>query len=139
VTLNLNFDPAQYPDRDVAIRAFRGPLKAMVARGEWRWGNPEHLVFLLGELAKNTFDHSEGIGILDVGVLDPDSISYLDTGKPFDWTYWSQPGLSSKPESGVNAGLGLTYLLDEEAKTGMALRIRRTDAGTEFKFVAIRR
>lgn len=132
VTLHLEFDPAKHPDRDAAIRSFREPLKMMAARGDWPHGNPQHVVFLLGELAKNTFDHSEGVGLLDV---TPGEITYIDSGKPFDWAYWSKEGRSSKPAGGVNAGLGLAHLF-AEAQTGYELRVRRTAAGTEFKFVA---
>lgn len=136
MAFHLSFDPADYPERDAAIHTFRAPLKAMVAQGLWRHGNPHAMVYLLGELAKNTFDHSNGIGLLSLTSWAHE-ITYLDTGKAFDWAYWCQPGVSSKPLGAGNVGLGLAHILTRDAKVGYSLSVQRTEAGTEFKFTSV--
>lgn len=135
--LHIEFSPRDYADREAALRAFRGPLKLFALQRNNGFVNPTQLVYLLSELAKNTYDHSTGIGILDIHLPSNAHsllVTYLDTGEPFDCEHWAQPGLSTKIGNGTNLGLGLWHVCNGAAGVGCRLAISRIETGTEFRF-----
>jgi ABC-type transporter Mla MlaB component len=57
------FSPRAYPNRQDALDSFSRSLKSFMALDKPRTFNHEQIIKVFIELAKNTFDHSNGIGI----------------------------------------------------------------------------
>ena len=97
----------------------------------------EQLVAILLELVKNTFDHSTGIGVLELQLPSKDMplvAIYRDTGQPFDLEAYSAPGVSTKAGNGVNFGLGLMVVKQGAISAKFDFSVKRTEGATEFRF-----
>lgn len=135
--MHFAFIPVKYADRQLALKDFSRAVKAALRQDVDRTFNHEQLMLMLLELAKNTFDHSSGIGILNMQLPAagmPLSVNYQDTGEPFDWAACSAPGLSAKAGNGVNFGLGLAIVRQGCSCTGISLTVERLKSCTEFRF-----
>ena len=132
--LHIEFMPDRREDRAATLTGIRNAIKAAVRQNRPRTFNQEQLAMMLIELAKNTFDHSTGIGILDMQFPDagrPMLVTYRDTGAPFEWN--TETGVSSKAGNGVNMGLGLSFVRQSAAAAGFELSIARVNDATEFR------
>ena len=132
----LEFTPCNFTDRQSAINQFIREVKLIVRSEYPRTFNHEQLVLVVLELIKNTYDHSNGVGVLSIEMPTETTgllVSYIDTGEPFDIDYGSLPGVSSKLGNGINFGLGLPLIVYGTRGAGFDLEIKNTDNGTEFK------
>ncbi|PCJ20775.1 MAG: hypothetical protein COA96_15715 [SAR86 cluster bacterium] len=81
------FIPHAHANRQEALIAFSNQLKSTFQLDSPRSFNHEHMITILIELAKNTLDHSNGIGILGIrihsGAMNNRKIriTYCDTGE----------------------------------------------------------
>jgi hypothetical protein len=135
--MHFSFIPEQYVDRPAALKAFSQTVKGALRQDSGPSFNHVQLMLMLLELAKNTFDHSHGVGILNLQLPSPSVplfVSYLDTDAAFDWNTSAQFGHSSKAGNGVNYGLGLGIVRQGCAAAGLALTVERLESGTEFRF-----
>lgn len=135
--MHFTFIPGKYADRQIALKDFSSAVKAAIRQDVHRTFNHEQLMLMLLELAKNTFDHSSGMGILNMQLPAADmplSVNYQDTGEPFDWDEASALGQSAKAGNGVNFGLGLAIVRQGCSHIGIKLTVARLESGTEFRF-----
>lgn len=135
--MRIEFIPSLHASRQDALNDFSRKIKLVVKQDSPRTYNHEQMVTILLELAKNTIDHSKGIGILAYSVPSegrPLVLSYIDTGDAFDWVLNGQPGVSSKVGNGVNYGMGLTLIVEGAAGAGFDLVVERVGEATRFKF-----
>lgn len=135
--LHFTFDPGHLVSRELALKGFSTAVKAALRRAEPQTLNHQQLMLMLLELAKNTFDHSTGVGVLDLQMPGPGQVfraCYRDGGAAFDWQACSQPGYSAKAGNGVNFGLGLALLQQGSEAMGLNLVITRREDCTEFLF-----
>jgi ABC-type transporter Mla MlaB component len=81
------FCPKSHANRQEALNSFSRSLKKFMARDSPRMFNREQIISVLLELAKNTFDHSSGVGVAGLRtVLGPDKVKkmqfvYCDSGQ----------------------------------------------------------
>ena len=135
--MKIAFIPENYPSRQLALNDFSRQVKAIVRSEEPRTFNHEQVVAMLLELAKNTFDHSSGSGLLTLQMPAdglPVSFTYMDTGAAFDWEASSALGVSEKLGNGVNFGLGLAIVRQGALGAGFELSVEHADGSTQFKF-----
>ena len=131
---NTEFRPDRHSDRQMQINNFSQAVKAIIRQDQPRSFNHEQIIVMLLELAKNTFDHSNGIGHLEIRWDDPLQISYGDTGAAFDVDVCSRFGVSQKIGNGINFGMGLPLIMSGAKGAGFKLYIQRLNNATEFKF-----
>ena len=84
----IEFIPSYYIERQLAINDFSKKIKSIIRQDNPRTFNHEQVVVILLELAKNTFDHSNGIGIVEINIsyeFKSILLKYKDTGKQFDY------------------------------------------------------
>ena len=81
------FNPKSYANRQEALNSFSRSLKSHIRQDRPRIFNHEQIIKTFIELAKNTFDHSDGVGI--AGLLKTNNLDntktiqfvYCDTGE----------------------------------------------------------
>jgi len=135
--MTINFTPDRRINRQFVIDEFSSSVKAIIYQDNPRSFNHEQVIKILIELAKNTYDHSNGIGILTIQLPKLSEllcISYQDTGGEFDVKSSSKFGVSKKIGNGVNYGMGLPLIVVGATGAGLHLSIQRTNNYTEFKF-----
>lgn len=135
--MQIEFIPHNYPTRQLAINDFSQKVKNVICQDSPRSFNHEQMIVMLLELAKNTFDHSNGIGILGMQLPStnrPVLITYKDTGCPFNWEANSILGVSSKVGNGINFGTGLALVQQGAIGAGFELSIERIEKFTQFQF-----
>ena len=133
---HIKFNPGSCLDRQTALIEFSRSIKSIVRQEKPRTFNHEQLFIILIELAKNTFDHSTGVGMVDIKMPDaiaPLFVIYRDTGPEFDWKFSSAYRPSSKAGNGINFGMGLVLIASAAEGAGFDLDISRSDEFTEFK------
>lgn len=132
----LDFDPRAHADRVAALSHLGRALKSLVRQHVSRQFSHEMLVMAIQELAKNTFDHSNGVGQVELelpSATTPLVVVYRDYGAPFDWAANAQLGLTSKPSNGINAGMGLALIERCAESLGCELTVVRTVDCTEVR------
>jgi len=164
-TLNSNefqkiilFNPKDRLNRQEALNSFSRSLKSHMRRDRPRTFNHEQIIKTFIELAKNTFDHSDGFGI--AGLLKNNNSKtfqfvYCDTGKgicqnvrkflressdpskraraekngSMDILHDAlQPGFSTKSGNGINHGMGLTLIAQGAMGCGFDLLLRDAES-----------
>jgi anti-sigma regulatory factor (Ser/Thr protein kinase) len=132
--VHVEFNPDRSVPRDKALGDVRRAIKDAIRQNRPRSFNQEQLALMLMELAKNTFDHSAGVGLLDMQLPVADKpllVTYKDTGAAFDWK--TEAGVSSKAGNGINFGLGLSFVRQGASDGGFAVTVARLEDATEFR------
>jgi anti-sigma regulatory factor (Ser/Thr protein kinase) len=133
-SVHVEFKPDRSLPRDKALGDVRRTIKDAVRQNRPRTFNQEQLALMLMELVKNTFDHSSGIGIMDMQLPGGDRpllVTYKDTGAAFDWK--TEAGVSSKAGNGINFGLGLSFVRQGASDGGFEVKVARLKDATEFR------
>lgn len=147
------FDPRLYPNnRQEVLNQYSSSLKEFMAFDEPRSFNHEQIIKTLIELAKNTYDHSDGLGFTGLNINKKNNLIqciYCDTGKGIcenireylrsipnpeldpdkagvaDILYKAfEAGFTSKPENGINHGMGLPLVVYGAKGCGFDLTLR---------------
>lgn len=133
----IEFIPSYYIERQLAINDFSKKIKSIIRQDNPRTFNHEQVVVILLELAKNTFDHSNGIGIVEINIsyeFKSILLKYKDTGKQFDYEKFSELGISEKIGNNINYGIGLTLVKQGAIGAGFNLSVERLEEYTQFEF-----
>lgn len=136
--IHIDFVPVRAGNRQLQINKFSQNIKSIIRKNQPRSFNHEVVIKILLELAKNTLDHSCGIGSLDFHLPSEDEplwFTYLDTGELFNYEQCRVPGYSRVPVGGNNYGMGLCVIETSAAGSGLQLKICQGSKGTEWSFL----